>query len=251
MHLSKKAFTLIELVVVVTMIWILIMATTVYLWWADEKRKIIEAQWCASTIHGELSNFVFYALTSKNLKIDWNEISPDCYRIGVWSGKCIDENDTTWCGYISLNVANYSVEQGQDQNQQLFKTLNSPSTCHKNWIDLRFIWHTSITANDHEIKRIIINKWLTANDPFIIDHDGSYKTLTGEIIVLLCLNSDCNSRKEISKYEIDWRSWTISLVNCKRYSMEDSGRCELREGDTPTPEIQINAEPEEEWGWWD
>ena len=66
---KHNAFTLIEIIVVVMMIWILMMATTMYLGWNGEKRKTIEAQWCVNSIWWEINNFVFHTITSKNLKL--------------------------------------------------------------------------------------------------------------------------------------------------------------------------------------
>ncbi len=228
MHLSKKAFTLIELIVVVTMIWILIMATTVYLWWADEKRKIIEAQWCASTIHWELNNFVFYALTSKNLKIDWDEVSGDEYIIDLWnsSSTCTEK-----CDKIFLILL-----------KKTYKELSAKKTCHKN-LDLRFSWNNNITdyiSMTKWFKNIKVSSNSKNTQPFFLKFDNNNVVLTWNITILLCQDKDCNNSKEIGKYEIDWRSQTISLINCKYYNEEDPSKCELRDGEEPKLKEKTN-----------
>jgi hypothetical protein len=64
---------------------------TAYIGWSWEKTKIIEAQWCATTLWWKINNYVYYALTSKSLKIDnTTTVSPDFYVI--WLSEVINDN---------------------------------------------------------------------------------------------------------------------------------------------------------------
>ena len=68
----------------VAVIGILMTAMTIYLDGSGERSKIIEAEWCAATLDGEIQNYMYYALTSKKLKVWENydqEVSPDWYYI--------------------------------------------------------------------------------------------------------------------------------------------------------------------------
>lgn len=220
---KKNAFTLIELVIVVAMIWILIMATTVYLWWTDEKRKIIEAQWCAATIWWEIHNYLFSTLTSKKLKISNSQTeSPNYYIIELtWS------NCSSWCDMI-----NFSYSTWEDPtNIQIYKTLSVSNTCHQTKQPIRFIWSWGNTDTQY----IVMNKWFSPRNDiinkkiFYIEGSGSSQSILWDIIITVCIDRNCSTLKEISKFIVDWRSQTISLRNCKFYQDNDPTKCKTRE----------------------
>lgn len=207
-----KAFTLIEIIIAVAIIWVLFMATTVYLWWTDQKRKVIEAQWCTATLQWEISNYVFYALTSKNLKIEdkWKTkmVTPDYYYIQLtwWTNNC---PAWSFCG-ITL-----SYTTPENSTKAVYKTLTSNNTCR--WNNPRLTYSRTWTSNFSYVK---MNKWFTEspenpNDTRVFGLD--WGALLWDIIVSLCLNSECSNPRQISKFAVDWRSQTISLVHCKYY----------------------------------
>jgi len=217
MFKNKKAFTLTELVIVIAIIWMLMAWMTVYLWWSDEKRKVIEAQWCVSTLLGEMNNYAFYALTSKSLRKSGAEpISPEFYRITL-----------DWDSALKLG---YSMNEYEMTD---FKSLTVSNTCRQNSSKLRFNrewWNNDI----HSVK---MNKWfspksLQENRIFFLSWDNNNKYLTWAIIVSLCLDDNCTpgkSKKQIWKRSFDWRSQTISLKNCTFYN-NDNSTCKTREG---------------------
>ena len=219
---KEKAFTLIEILVVVMMIGILMLATTVYLGWTDEKRKVIESQWCINRIWWEISNFIFYTLTSKSLKI-WEEpISPDYYIIEFawWEGTyCSKEN---MCNKINLSYSKWDTPDPINT----YKTLDSSNTCHQN-NQLRFYRDWT------ETNYIIMNKWFSPkkiNDGNVFYLNGESDTLTWDVIIELCLDNECESTKQIWKFVADGRSQTISIRNCKFYKDNDLNTCKTREG---------------------
>ena len=223
-NIHKKAFTLIEMIVVIMMIWILMMATTMYLWWSDEKRKIIEAQWCMNTIWWQINNYIFYTLTSKNLKIDGDEISPNYYIVEFtwWSSDYCSSGDM----YDKINLS-YSTGD-TPTNITTYQTINISNICSK---DSKLRFYRSWT----DTKYIIMNKWFLPKD--INDRNIFYllwtwadKKLLWDAIIWLCINDDCTSPKEIWKFVADARSQTISIRNCKYYDDTDPTKCKTREG---------------------
>lgn len=217
-----KSFTLIELIIAIGVIWVLMMATTVYLWWTDEKRRVIEAQWCAYSLWGEITNFVFYALTSKNLKLEnWTHISPDYYYVSL----------TWWTanGYNKI-LLSYSTWSNSTNKMKIYKTLSSSKNCPGNKTNLVYerTWWTT------NIKRVIMNKWfsVSADDPSknqVFEIEWASTILTWDIIISLCINDNCTTPKQISKFTIDWRPQTIFTKNCKFYEENDGTKCRERE----------------------
>ena len=218
-----KAFTMVELVIVVTIMWLLILATTVYLGWSGEKRKVIEGQWCAAALWGEISNYVFYTLTSKKLRLsDTETVSPDYYIIQfTWwnSAICSSWNE---CDKIVFSYSTWDLTNIKD-----YKTVDVTNTCRQNRQNLKF--YRSWTDTEY----IIMNKWLSPKS--ISDQEVFYLAWSGwmklvwDIIVWLCLNSECSNPKQLWKFVADARPQTISLKNCRFYQVEDPTKCEERE----------------------
>lgn len=224
MFFSKKAFTLIELIIVIAMLWILFMATTIYLGDSDEKRKIIEAQWCLNTLEWEISNFLFYALTSKDLKIsDSQSESPDYYIIQFtgWNNTFCTSEDA--CDTIDFTYATWD-----SNNIKTYKEINSSDTCrHQSKQPIKFYWNWS------NITYIIMNKWFSATKEkekvFYLLSWNAEQLLSWEIVTALCLNKECSNPKEIWKFVIDARSQTIYTRNCKYYQDNEPTKCKKRE----------------------
>ena len=219
-NFKKNAFTIIELTISVAVMWILMMATIVYLTWSDEKRKIIEAQWCSSTLWWEINNFVFYALTSKNLRLSTNNIvSPNYYIVQLtwWTSGCNSVSDR--CNEIIFSYQNSSWAVLDNQIQQ-YDSISVSRNCRWSQPNLIFFWSWW-----NNIKYTVMNKWflpisVTNRKVFYVQEEwnsDSNKLLIWDIIIALCMTDDCPSPKEISKFAIDARSQTISLKNCKFY----------------------------------
>jgi disulfide bond formation protein DsbB len=220
---KKNWFTLLELIIVVAVVWILMLATTVYIAWSNEKRQIIEAQWCSSTLAWEITNYVFYALTSRNLRFSENHIeTPDTYIIQLtWDNSC--QNRQNFCDEIV-----FSYMKQDDTNIYNYSSIKSWKNCRWNKCDLKFYWSW------WDIKYIWMNKWflptsITDRKVFYLLTNSNDKLLLWEIIIALCLNSDCTEPKEIWKWVADARSQTVSLKYCKYYEMENWNLCKTRE----------------------
>lgn len=228
---NKKAFTLVEVVLVISIIWLLIAWITVYLWSSDEKRETIEAQWCASTLWGHISNYVFFALTSKNLRVENSTtVSPNIYTIWLswWNS-----NESTPCNTINASGNNILCDKlifwysTWENDIWIYKEITVKNSCRQNQPHLWFFW--SWWDN---IKNVVMNKWFTtmslSNPNTFYLKDWAWENIVvWEIIIVLC-NKNCSTKKEIAKRVADWRSQTISLHNCAFYE-DDSLKCKERE----------------------
>lgn len=214
------------MIVVVMMIWILMMATTMYLGWSGEKRKTIEAQWCVNSIWWEINNFVFHTLTSKNLKLSESEsIFPNYYIIEfTWWNDSYCSSSGQMCDKINLSYSTWD----EPTNINIYKTISIPTTCQWNKQPLIFFRSWS------ETNYIIMNKWFSPksiNDKNVFYLKSNSSTeLIWDIIIWLCLNSECDSPKEIWKFIADARSQTVSLTTCKFYDNDNPTKCKTREG---------------------
>lgn len=235
----KKAFTLTELIIVVAIIWILMMWVTVYIWWLWERAKTIEAQWCAASLWWQINNYVFNALTSKNLRLDNGTIiSPDIYQIVLAGGTKTPSkncsrinyaNEWIYCNELNFNALWWDV-------RYWYRTYNVRNTCRQNQANIWFFW-SGLTTSD--INNIRMNKWfaprsiserkvfyLNQIDPNLSEEEN--KLTEGDIIVVLCPNNECANWKEVAKYHVDARVQSISFHKCRFYQ-EDGITCDARE----------------------
>lgn len=239
----KKAFTLTELIVVVAIIWILMMWLTVYIWWLWERARIIETQWCAISFWWEMNNYVFNALTSKNLKLsDGTTVSPNYYIIALGSdgdpidGHCSKTNYEQNWGYCNELRFWYGIDDpGPEQEYKIITIWN---TCRQNQANM---WLYRIGWTSWDVKYISMNKWfaprsINERKVFYLQHSGgnglsedANKLTEGDIMVLLCSSSNnCSWGKEVGKFHVDARTQTITFQKCRFYN-EDLITCEARE----------------------
>ena len=249
-----KSFTLSELILVVAIIWVLTLWMTAYMWNSWERAKIIEAQWCANAIWWELKNYVYNALTSKNLKSGDNYVSPEYYFISLINSTSPDtkpwcKNENEYCYDIALSYA-FEKEPNpviQRKKNIQYKIINNKNICHKEKIKLRYIftWWGPIAEASY-IYHIFMNKWFTprkVNEKKVFFmpkwnywyENGLFeetRLLTWDIIAMLCYNKGCDSWKDIGRFHIDARSQTIEFQKCKFYKEEEPTRCKTREWET-------------------
>lgn len=232
------------MIIVVAIIWVLMMWMTVYMWWYNERTKIIEAQWCAATLWWEMDNYVFYALTSKKLKIGDELISPSSYHIYLtwWrtpgSINCYNytwdaRNPNRWdfCDEIVLSYYTWWDSANTMAATNTYKILNPWANCRQN------NWTKLIYYRWDSIKLISMNKWFSPSNyndknPFRLNHVWDHSNiLYWEIIIVACISwdDDCTWRKEVAKRIIDARSQSISLKNCKFYNETNPSLCETWE----------------------
>ena len=249
---KKIAFTLVELIMVMAIIWILMLWMTVYLWNGHDRATSIEAEWCANALWWALSNYTFYALTSRNLRIrhagehDITQ-SPTYYYVeltGVTNDStrnCTPENALSWylCQQIILGYA--TEYDNPDSNRQEYETINVSNTCRHGHPYLWF--YRNWWQKTWDIEFIRMNKWFTprevnAEKVFFLKDKGETtekdaQLLTWDIIVVLCWNESCSCTpqwcwKQIGKRQVDARSQTISFKKCKYYESNWS-ICKTRE----------------------
>ena len=221
---KTNAFTLIETLLVVVIIWILIIAMTIYLWWTGERSKIIEAESCANTMWNILNNYAYQTLTSKNLKI-WDEIvAPKYYFIQLsGSNSCYNNPNADFCDEFILWYSTWNAE-----SPKVYEKYTSLNTCNQNKSNLKF--YRSGSSNIDYLK---MNKWflptsIHENNTFYMQKNDNTKLLIWDIIIVMCTDNTCSWRKEIWKFRIDARSQTITLNKCKFYDEDNLKKCKER-----------------------
>lgn len=224
MFKNKKAFTLTEMIIVIVIIWILMAWTTIYLQWSDETRKVIEAQWCATTIWWYINNFIFYSLTSRNLRTSADIVSPDIYAIKL--DGCSSNN---LCDSLEFFDYTYNKETASYDDRKYSKIYNIYDTCHTSQDNLKVHRANWERSNDSVIK---MNKWFSPTkiadkNIFYIDNWDTPSPLMWEIIMVICLDKNCSVTKDVTKRVVDWRTQTISLRNCAYYNEDRT--CKTRE----------------------
>lgn len=233
---------------------------TVYLWKSGERAKTIEAEWCANALWWTLGNYVYYALTSKNLRVKIGStettISPTYYLIELTGGtqtsdkRCTPENIWSW--YFCQEIVLWYSETTWFVTEPPFsgyQTVTVSNTCRHG---KPYLWfYRSWWTHTWNIDYIRMNKWFTAREisaerVFFL-HDNyseggepkEEKLLLWDIIVVLCSNEtckcpennpNCEPRKQIGKRQVDARSQTIDFKKCRYYfDGEHSNICKTRE----------------------
>ena len=217
------------------------MWVTVYLWWLWERAKIIETQWCAISFWWEMNNYVFNALTSKNLKLsDGTIVSPEQYYIKLgWDiavRYCSKENfksDWTVCNRLI-----FSFKEPWALVKKQYKTVTIGNTCRQNQANM---WLYRIGWTSWDIEGIYMNKWfaprsINERKVFYLQHntgnnlsEEENKLSQGDIMVLLCPSSNsCSWGKEVGRFHVDARTQTITFQKCRFYK-DDLISCEARE----------------------
>jgi len=217
------------------------MWVTVYLWWLWERAKIIETQWCAISFWWEMNNYVFNALTSKNLKLsDGKIVSPEQYYIKLWwntaTKYCSKTNFVS--SWIVCNELNFSFKEPWNIISRQYKKVTIWNTCRQNQANM---WLYRIGWTSWDIKEISMNKWfaprsINERKVFYLQHDTGNnlgeelnKLTQGDIMVLLCPSSNsCKWGKEVGKFHVDARTQTITFQKCRFYK-DDLISCEARE----------------------
>jgi prepilin-type N-terminal cleavage/methylation domain-containing protein len=234
--LKAKAFTMIELIVVVTIIWILALWMTIYLDWTWDRAKNIEAESCAKSILWNMNNFLYYTLTSKTLKDhEWNEVSPNYYTIQLswWNSNWSACNRTnfTWSKIFCNEIVVWYLQSGGSAEIIPYTTYTVGNTCQQN--NSRLWLYRSGNKNISYVK---MNKWFSplsleeTNVFFITTDDPNEKLLYDDIIVMRCNDNNCRSWKELWKFEVDARTQTITYSKCKFYKEDAANECLEREG---------------------
>lgn len=212
---------------------------TVYLWKSWDRSKSIEAEWCANALWWTLDNYVYYTLTSRNLRLTDNlseAISPAYYFIQLTGTsnpekKCIPENIGSW--FFCKKIILWYSEEDIPTEINEYKNVTVSNTCRHGKPHLWFYraWWTS-----GDIQYIRMNKWFTPKEAnaervFFLQQNWDTeddKLLTWDIMVVLCSDDSCEWWKQIGKRQVDARSQTIAFKKC-RYYEDNWNICKTRE----------------------
>lgn len=237
-----------------------------YLWWSTERTKVISAEWCMNTLDGELTNYVFFALTSKTLKTWNNFVSPNFYNIylsswdtntltidnkynstDIQNSRCQIQKVDTWyiisdnkCNEIILAYQTWNNISGNLSSTIQYKAISSDKNCRQNnWTELRFYWLNFTWENSQATtgKMISMNKWFVPFSIAIEDQKPFYtmwqnvneRFIYWEILIRFCIDwKNCKWEKDVWKRIIDARSQTITLKKCRFYYDDYPTICEER-----------------------
>lgn len=188
----KKAFTLLEILIVVVIIGLLLMGLQNLL--KFEKKNLLWAKTCANMVYGDVRNFAQSAFTAKAV---WaNKITPEAYYIEVLPS---DQRVRLSYGWTSTGIV---------QNYQLSEsgTLRTSYKCNWSWYRV-LLSGSDLTMN---ITKSLQQKWDTAG--FRINQ-GATQLFTWNTELRFC-NSDGNNCAIVSRFSYDARSAQIQHNIC-------------------------------------
>jgi len=205
--MPKKAFTLIEIVIVIALIGILMISFKQI--FQLKNKDVLYGQTCSNYIYGDLNNFINSAITNKALYSGNTQFFPNYYIISFST-----EQNT-----INLNYQQNNGLTGTRKSLNLSGDIPSNYQCNKTEGIIKISGDNSI---------ITIKKWLqqTENLPSFMLTQNWSMVFTGTIPIYACsINNKC---KNISKINIDSRSKSLTNHNCLVFTWENKLECHER-----------------------
>jgi prepilin-type N-terminal cleavage/methylation domain-containing protein len=204
---KKRAFTLIEIVIVIAIIGILSVGIVSFLD-NGEKTKLYQAETCLNEINGKLKNFTNAAMTSKKLQTPPTEVFPEYYII-----------EFTGTHTILLKYET-STTSGTYQKILLSGGCREGET---NFVFSGTLPFSQIRMNKG-FRQIKSNELFT----FSLVGGATPSLFTGEVQGNFCLDETC--AREFVKRKIDTRAQGIFTERCLFYH-DDRNTCSQREGE--------------------
>lgn len=202
--MKKKWYTLVELIIVVAIVWILMVAFRGI--FEIKNRENLYGEACINNLYGEVSNYMYAAITSRALLSGANKIYPDFYAIEFETYKNqINFLYMTWStrNYLSWSTRKSLGITGNVPSNYNCKT-NSYNITMSGWIN----WPVIL---------LVINKWLsedTSLRSIYIDDPLSKAIFTWEVKFLLIDAKWAPWYKELGKFSIDTRTQNIKNDLC-------------------------------------
>lgn len=192
--IMKKGYTIVELIIVIGIIWVLMVAfRNVF---QVNNKDTLYGEACVNNLYGDVSNYLYSAITSKAI-YDWSgRIYPDSYYIEFSSST----------NAIILRYQTWENEIITGRYLSLTWTVPQNYNCSNNKYDV------ILSGGDLILK---INKWLTEdNDLRSMTLSGGANLFTGTIKFYLTYPLWNNGNKELGKFDIDIRTQNIKKTIC-------------------------------------
>lgn len=206
--MKKKAFTLIEMMVVLLIVGIL-MASLKHIFF-PQSRNLMYGQNCANILYGKVNNFINSAITSKWLYTGGILIFPEYYHIDF----NILQNEIAFWYTINWITNNHEIFQlsGQEARKEY---------CQTNEYQIILSWNN---------QNITITKWLQTkvnNSTFTL-LDWWNSKFTWAIYLQLC-NLDWQQCSTFSTYITDTRTKHIRHGKCINFTWMNNEICNKRD----------------------
>ena len=216
MH-KKKGFTLIELILVLSILVILAWMWTRWLSTLEAERAYSES--CTNAVYSDLADWVYYAMTSRVLS---NDVSPDYYILemdGTWYNLRYWTWDsstfaTTWTLYLSRHVEDFMYcKQSRTYHNVMsgdFSKIRMLPSLVPEWDKS---WFKIYSVDNKQTSRCNIQEW------------NRYLCVTGAITMNFCPITDVQSAcVEFWQIFFDARTWMVKKRLCKVFDNKNGGK---------------------------
>ena len=216
MH-KKKGFTLIELILVMSILVILAWMWTRWLSTLEAERAYSES--CTNAVYSDLADWVYYAMTSRVLS---NDVSPDYYILemdGTWYNLRYWTWDSTnystsWTLYLSRHVEDFMYcRQSRTYHNVMsgdFSKIRMLPSLVPEWDKS---WFKIYSVKNEKTSRCSVKEW------------DKYLCVTWAITMNFCPITDIESFcVEFWQIFFDARTWMVKKRLCKVFDKEHGGR---------------------------
>ena len=220
---KKKGFTLIELILVLSILVILAWMWSRYLSTLDAERAYSES--CTNSIYSDLADWVYYASTSRVLA---NDVTPDYYILqmnGTWYDLKYwtwnsSSNTATWTLYLSRHVEDFMYcRQSRNYHNVMVADFSKirmlPALVpdwDKSWFKIYYDWNESKRKGE-----------------CVVEEGSSRLCPTWSITMKFCPKSDVESAcVEFWQIFFDARTWMVRKRLCKVYDKKNVTKCKER-----------------------
>lgn len=221
MH-KKKGFTLIELILVMSILVILAWMWTRWLSTLEAERAYSES--CTNSVYSDLADWVYYAMTSRVLS---NDVSPDFYILemdGTWYNLRYWTWDSSaysisWTLYLSRHVEDFMYCR---QSRTYHNVMSADFTKIRMLPSLVPDWDKSwfkIYSDKQESPRCVVRERdnVANKDRFLCS--------TGAITMNFCPITDVEDAcVEFWQIFFDARTWMVKKRLCKVFDNKNGGR---------------------------
>jgi prepilin-type N-terminal cleavage/methylation domain-containing protein len=237
MH-KKKGFTLVELVLVMSILALMSLIWARYLSSLDADRAYTEG--CTNAVFSDLADWVYYASTSRVLSWDIIptyyilEIDGTWYNFKYWTW---DIRNGNWIQYLSRHIEDFYYCRQSRNYHNVIKTDFSQIKMlpwlvpdwDQSWFKIVFEKDSWICWKNNKLEK---NLCSDCTQPIEQTIDGNVKQKfcsVWSLVIKFCPKSDVESAcVEYGQIYFDARTWMVKKRLCKKYRKDDGKKCETR-----------------------